>query len=113
MGSNGQLQYHRKYAMLTGTLGAQSSPDTRGIQQKGSVQESVPSLEDGRQQHVRYLKASSAADCLQRSVDAEHTLYTDFLLAFWQASSRLPCLWGSAMSACRGKEWLCLTMLWL
>ena len=50
----------------------------------------MPSLEDGRRQHVRYLKASAAVDCLQRNVDAEHALYTDFLLAFWQARSRPP-----------------------
>ena len=50
----------------------------------------MPSLEDGRRQHVRYLKASAAADSLQRNADAEHALYTDFLLAFWQASSCLP-----------------------
>ena len=61
----------------------------------------MPSREDGRQQHVRYLKAGTAADCLQRNVDAEHVLYTDFLLAFWQACSHLPCRWDTAACACK------------
>ena len=68
----------------------------------------MPSLEDGRRQHVRYLKASAAVDCLQRNVDAEHALYTDFLLTFWQASSRPPCCWGFAARACRAPN-LCFS----
>ena len=77
------------------------------------MQGSVPSLEDGRRQHVRYLKASAAVDCLQRNVDAEHVLYTDFLLTFWQASSRPPLLLGLCCTRMQGpkisashKEWL-------
>ena len=73
------------------------------------MQGSVPSVEDGRRQHVRYLKASAAVDCLQRNVDAEHVLYTDFLLTFWQASSCPPCCWGFAARACKAPTSLLLT----
>ena len=73
------------------------------------MQGSVPSLEDGRRQHVRFLKASAAADCLQRNVDAEHALYTDFLLTFWQASARPPCCRGFAARACKAPKSLLLT----
>ena len=73
------------------------------------MQGSVPSVEDGRRQHVRYLKASAAVDCLQRNVDAEHVLYTDFLLTFWQASSCPPCCWGFAARACKAPKSLLLT----
>jgi len=48
-------------------------------------QGAVPSMEEGRQQNAGYLSASAAAERLQRNVQREHSLCTDFLLAFWQA----------------------------
>ena len=42
-------------------------------------------MEEGRQQNAGYLNASAAAERLQRNVNREHFLCTDFLLAFWQA----------------------------
>lgn len=42
-------------------------------------------MEEGRQQNAGYLSASAAAERLQRNVQREHSLCTDFLLAFWQA----------------------------
>ncbi len=47
-------------------------------------QGAVPSMEEGRQQNAGYLNASAAAERLQRNVNREHFLCTDFLLAFWQ-----------------------------
>ena len=41
-------------------------------------------MEEGRQQNAGYLSASAAAERLQRNVQREHSLCTDFLLAFWQ-----------------------------
>ena len=41
-------------------------------------------MEEGRQQNAGYLNASAAAERLQRNVNREHFLCTDFLLAFWQ-----------------------------
>lgn len=43
-------------------------------------------MEEGRQQNAGYLNASAAAERLQRNVDREHFLCTDFLLAFWQVT---------------------------
>ena len=43
-------------------------------------------MEEGRQQNTGYLNASAAAERLQRNVNREHFLCTDFLLAFWQVS---------------------------
>ena len=48
------------------------------------LQGAVPSMEEGRQQNAGYLNASAAAERLQRNVNREHFLCTDFLLAFWQ-----------------------------
>ena len=50
----------------------------------GTAQGAVPSMEEGRQQNTDYLNASAAAERLQRNVNREHFLCTDFLLAFWQ-----------------------------
>ena len=44
-------------------------------------------MEEGRQQNAGYLNASAAAERLQRNVNREHFLCTDFLLAFWQVTS--------------------------
>lgn len=54
----------------------------------GVVQGAVPSMEEGRQQNAGYLSASAAAERLQRNVQREHSLCTDFLLAFWQVPPR-------------------------
>lgn len=43
-------------------------------------------MEEGRQQNAGYLNASAAAERLQRNVNREHFLCTDFLLAFWQVT---------------------------
>lgn len=45
-------------------------------------------MEEGRQQNAGYLSASAAAERLQRNVQREHSLCTDFLLAFWQVLPR-------------------------
>ena len=55
-------------------------------------------MEEGRQQNTGYLNASAAAERLQRNVNREHFLCTDFLLAFWQVSVHCH-LWQST-SAC-------------
>lgn len=57
------------------------------------MQGAVPSMEEGRQQNAGYLNASAAAERLQRNVNREHFLCTDFLLAFWQvcAFSHVAC----------------------
>lgn len=58
-----------------------------------ALQGAVPSMEEGRQQNAGYLNASAAAERLQRNVNREHFLCTDFLLAFWQvcAFSHVAC----------------------
>ncbi|BDA46846.1 hypothetical protein COCOBI_09-2990 [Coccomyxa sp. Obi] len=53
------------------------------------LQGAVPSMEEGRQQNAGYLNASAAAERLQRNVNREHFLCTDFLLAFWQVATPL------------------------
>ena len=53
------------------------------------LQGAVPSMEEGRQQNAGYLNASAAAERLQRNVNREHFLCTDFLLAFWQVCAAL------------------------
>ncbi|CAL5224339.1 g7011 [Coccomyxa viridis] len=53
------------------------------------LQGAVPSMEEGRQQNTGYLNASAAAERLQRNVNREHFLCTDFLLAFWQVATPL------------------------
>ena len=54
-------------------------------------------MEEGRQQNTGYLNASAAAERLQRNVNREHFLCTDFLLAFWQVRAsccqRQPGVW--------------------
>ena len=47
-------------------------------------------MEEGRQQNAGYLNASAAAERLQRNVNREHFLCTDFLLAFWQVTTSHP-----------------------
>ena len=47
-------------------------------------------MEEGRQQNAGYLNASAAAERLQRNVNREHFLCTDFLLAFWQVTLSQP-----------------------
>ena len=47
-------------------------------------------MEEGRQQNAGYLNASAAAERLQRNVNREHFLCTDFLLAFWQVTVSHP-----------------------
>ena len=47
-------------------------------------------MEEGRQQNAGYLNASAAAERLQRNVNREHFLCTDFLLAFWQVTISHP-----------------------
>ena len=66
----------------------------------GRVQGAVPSMEEGRQQNAGYLNASAAAERLQRNVNREHFLCTDFLLAFWQA--RRPCSPTGTLESCPG-----------
>ncbi len=56
-----------------------------GLTRAPAGQGAVPSMEEGRQQNAGYLSASAAAERLQRNVQREHSLCTDFLLAFWQA----------------------------
>ena len=47
-------------------------------------------MEEGRQQNAGYLNASAAAERLQRNVNREHFLCTDFLLAWWQVTLSRP-----------------------
>jgi len=56
-------------------------------------------MEEGRQQNAGYLNASAAAERLQRNVNREHFLCTDFLLAFWQV---ITCL---NASTCCSSTW--------
>ena len=45
----------------------------------------MPSVEEGHSHNAGYLNASAAVERAQHNVQREHSLCTDFLLAFWQA----------------------------